>query len=83
MGFDRRQDPGARAAIPSGDTAHGPGKRTLVAAELEAAEDAAPAPGKQTRVQAELEAFTLGSGPMQRKAAIDARTPFSNRSTPR
>lgn len=68
MGFDRRQDPGARSATQPGDRAQGPGKRTLVAAEVEAADGAAQAPGKQTRVHAELEALSPGAGPMQRKA---------------
>lgn len=68
MGFDRRQDPGARPATQLGDLAQGPGKQTLVAAELQAAGSAAQTPGKQTRVHAELEAFSLGSGLLQRKA---------------
>ena len=70
MGFDRRQDSGARSGGHSGGFAPQPGKQTLVASELEAAESDAPTPGKQTLVNAELEAFTLGAGPIQRKAPV-------------
>ena len=89
MGFDRRQDPGARSGTQPGKLAHGPGKQTLVSAELEAADgEAAPTPGKRTLVHAGLDAFTLGAGPMQRKApvtgAVDAagRPPVAGGGTP-
>jgi hypothetical protein len=70
MGFDRRQDPGARPGAQPGEVSPGPGKQTRVAAELEsAAGEAALDPGKQTRVNAELETVTLEDGTLQRKAA--------------
>ncbi|HEX3478517.1 MAG TPA: DUF4157 domain-containing protein [Kofleriaceae bacterium] len=66
MGFDRRQDPGARSATQPGERAHGAGKQTLVAAALEGGDRAAQDPGTQTRV-AEIEALPPGSGSVQRK----------------
>src|SRR5215831_18689936 len=68
MGFDRRQDPGARSATQPGALARGAGKQTLVAAEPGGTDRAAQTPGKQTRVHAELEAHAPGSAPMQRMA---------------
>jgi hypothetical protein len=75
VGFERRQDPGARTVTQPGDLAQSPGKQTRVAAELERADGAAPTPGKQTRVHAELEAFAVGSGPVQRKAMAPGGAP--------
>lgn len=65
MGFDQRQDPGAKP----GAFTQGPGKQTLVATALEGAgTEAERRPGKQTLVGAELEA----AGPLQRRAQAEA-----------
>jgi hypothetical protein len=64
MGFDRRQGPSAPAPAQAGELVPGPGKHTLVAAELEAAGGSAvQTSGKQTRVHDELE-------PAQRKMGM-------------
>jgi hypothetical protein len=80
MGFDRHRDRGARPGAHPEGIAQGPGKQTLVTAELEGTEgDAAHAPGKQTLVNAERGALSPGAGLLQRKAtaagAVDGAAP--------